>query len=166
MLRRANLRPALGRAAVLGLLIAWAAAAPAGWAQDDATKSADVVKIKATADKPGADGKQVVTVTIDIEKGWHIYANPVGNPDQESAATTVTITGKTNPKDVKVDYPKGKLVRDMLVGNYIVYDGEVVIKAVVERAKGDTGPLEVSVKLQSCNESTCLLPATIKLSVP
>ena len=45
-------------------------------------------------------------------------------------------------------------------------EGEVVIKAMVERAKGDTGPLEVSVKLQACNESTCLLPATIKLSVP
>ena len=39
-------------------------------------------------------------------------ANPVGNPDQESAATTVTIAGKTKPKDVKVDYPKGKLVKD------------------------------------------------------
>jgi uncharacterized protein YyaL (SSP411 family) len=129
-------------------------------------KSDSLVKAKAEADKIGADGKQTVKVTLNVEKGWHIYANPVGNPDQESAATTVTITGKTKPKDVKVDYPKGKLVKDMLVGNYIVYEGEVVIKAVVERAQGDTGPLEVSVKLQACNESTCLLPATIKLSVP
>jgi len=129
-------------------------------------KSDSVVKAKAQAEKVDKDGKQSVKVTLTVDNGWHIYANPVGNPDQESAATTVTITGKTNPKDVKVEYPKGKLVKDMLVGNYIVYEGEVVIKAVVERAKGDTGPLEVSVKLQSCNESTCLLPATIKLSVP
>jgi uncharacterized protein YyaL (SSP411 family) len=129
-------------------------------------KSDSLVKAKAEAEKIGADGKQTIKITLTVEKGWHIYANPVGNPDQESAATTVTITGKVNPKDVKIDYPKGKLVKDMLVGNYIVYEGEVVIKAVVERAKGDTGPLHVSVKLQACNESTCLLPATIKLSVP
>jgi len=129
-------------------------------------KSDSLVKAKAEADKIGADGKQTVKIMLTVDKGWHIYANPVGNPDQESAATTVTISGKTKPKDVKIEYPKGKLVKDMLVGNYIVYEGDVVVKAVVERAKGDTGPLEVSVKLQACNESTCLLPATIKLSVP
>src|SRR5439155_14185102 len=110
-------------------------------------KSDSVVKAKAEAEKIGADGKQSVKVTLTVEKGWHIYANPVGNPDQESAATTVTITGKTKPKDVKIEYPKGKLVKDMLVGNYIVYEGEVVIKAVVERANGDSAPLEVAVKL-------------------
>ncbi len=39
--------------------------------------SADVVKATATADKPDADGKQTVTITLNIEKPWHLYANPV-----------------------------------------------------------------------------------------
>ena len=170
MLRRANLRPALGRAAVLGLLIAWAAAAPAGWAQDDATKSADVVKIKATADKPGADGKQVVTVTIDIEKGWHIYANPVGNDDFAINQTTVSVTGKQKLEDVRIEYPPGKEVQDKLVGNYMTYEDKVAIKVTVKRARDDTGPLDVSVKLQSCchikGKEKCLIPSTVKVNVP
>src|SRR5205807_4967759 len=104
--------------------------------------------------------------TLTIDKDWHAYANPVGNPDLESAQTTVAVSGKAKPKSVKVEYPKGKLVKDMLVGDYQVYEGTVEIKAVVERAAGDSGPLEVTVKLQTCNEKTCLLPATVKLTVP
>jgi hypothetical protein len=36
----------------------------------------------------------------------------------------------------------------------------------VQRAKGDTGPLEVTVKLQACTDKTCLLPAIVKREVP
>ena len=41
-----------------------------------------------------------------------------------------------------------------------------MIKATVKRAKGDTSPLEVSVKFQACDEKMCLLPATVKVAVP
>jgi len=105
-------------------------------------------------------------VTLTIDNGWHVYANPVGNADLDSAQTTVTVGGKVKPKGVAVDYPKGQVVKDMLVGDYNVYEKTVEIKATVERAAGDTGPLEVTVKLQACNDKTCLLPATVKLTVP
>jgi uncharacterized protein YyaL (SSP411 family) len=144
------------------------AAAPAeqllAQAGGGAKRSDSVVKAKVEAEKPGPDGKQVVKVTLTMDAGWHVYANPVGNPDQESSQTTVTVTGKARPKGVNVEYPKGKVVKDALIGDYSIYEGEVVIKAVVERAAGDSGPLDVSVKLQACNDSTCLLPATIKLT--
>src|SRR5947208_9864081 len=37
--------------------------------------SEENVKITAKIDK------DVVTLTVEIAKGWHLYANPVGNPD-------------------------------------------------------------------------------------
>ena len=130
-----------------------------------AKSSADMVKVEASAGKIDADGKQEVTLTLNVEEGWHLYANPVGNEDLTSAQTTVKIASKTMPKDVKIDYPKGKVVEDKTVGNYSTYEGKVVIKAKVSRAKDDTGPLDVTIKLQACNEKTCLPPGSVKVKV-
>jgi uncharacterized protein YyaL (SSP411 family) len=131
-----------------------------------AKRSDSVVKVSATSGRLGPDGRQPIKLVLTIEKGWHVYANPVGNADFEAAATSVTISGMVKPKAVKVDYPKGKIVNDSLVGNYSVYEGRVELEAKVERAAGDTGPLEVTVKFQACNEKTCLLAATVKVPLP
>lgn len=129
-------------------------------------KSDSVVKVTATATKPDDDGKQVVTVTLAHDSGWHTYANPVGQEDLANAQTVITVSAKTKPEDVKVEYPAGKLVKDKVVGDYKVYEEKTTIKAVIKRAKGDTSPLEVSVKFQACTEKQCLVPATVKLTVP
>jgi uncharacterized protein YyaL (SSP411 family) len=133
-----------------------------------AKKSDSVVKVEAKAvpEKPGADGKQVVTLTLTIDDGWHIYANPPGLEDLESVQTTVAVKGANKPEDVKIDYPKGKLINDPVLGKYNVYENTVTIKATVRRAAGDTGPLEVTLKFQSCNEKMCLLPATKTITIP
>lgn len=129
-------------------------------------KSDAVVKATITAEKPGADGAQVVNIMLAHDNGWHTYANPVGLEDLAAAQTQVTITGKNKLEDVKVDYPPGKLVKDKIVGDYKVWEDKVTIKATVRRAKGDTGPLEVAVKFQACTDKQCLLPATVKQTVP
>jgi hypothetical protein len=143
---------------MLGLL-AGSAAGQAG-----AKKSDSVVKASATTTEPGADGKQMVTLNLEIEKPWHLYANPTP-ADFPGIPTTVTVE-KVKPGDVKVDYPPGKLVKDAVIGDYKVYEDKVSIKAIVQRAKGDKGPLEVSVRVQACTDKQCLLPGTIKLTVP
>lgn len=130
-----------------------------------AQKSDSKVKITAEVSKPDAEGKQVVTLNLTIEKGWHLYANPIGNKDLESAQTKVTLKGGQELKDVKIEYPVGKVHKDSVVGDYSVYEGSVVIKAQVRRASGDASPLEASVAIQSCNDKTCLLPATVKVPV-
>jgi uncharacterized protein YyaL (SSP411 family) len=132
---------------------------------DGAKKSANVVKIKAQADKPDADGRQVVTLTIAIDDGWHLYANPVPK-DFPGIPVTVTIDAKTKPKDVVIDYPKGKPVKDEVVGDHEVYEGTIGIKVKLTRATGDTNPLEFSVKVQACTQSKCLLPGVVKVMVP
>jgi uncharacterized protein len=137
----------------------------AGTALAQAKKSDSVVKVEAKADKPGEDGKQTITITLDIEKPWHIYANPVENDDLANVQTVVNITSKSKLENVKVAYPSGKLQED-LGSKYKTYEGKVTIKAEVKRVRGDNGPLEVTVKLQACNDKTCLFPVTIKKEVP
>lgn len=130
-------------------------------------KSDSEVKVTATAKKADASGKQVVTVNLDINKGWHVYANPVGNETLEQAQTTVTVNSKTKPKEIKLLYPDGVLKKDATVGDYRIYKEKVQIQATVLRAGGDTGPLEVSVRFMACHDKgVCLLPATVKVKVP
>ena len=130
-------------------------------------KSDSEVKVSATAKKPDADGKTVITVNLDINKGWHVYANPVGNETLEQAQTTVTVNSATKPKDVKLLYPDGILKPDPTVGDYRIYKQNVQIRATVLRAEGDKGPLEVSVRFMACHDKgVCLLPATVKVKVP
>ena len=130
-----------------------------------AKKSDGVVKVETTADQPDADGKQTITITLDIEKNWHVYANPVENEDLANAQTVVRVTSKGKLENVKVEYPAGKLQQDS-GEKYKIYEGKVAVKAQVKRTKGDNSPLEISITLQACNDKTCLQPATIKKELP
>jgi DsbC/DsbD-like thiol-disulfide interchange protein len=127
-----------------------------------AKKSDSVVKLTAAAGRPAADGSQLVTVALAIDKGWHIYANPVGLKDLEDAQTVVMVRSA----DARVEYPAGTLVQDKLVGDYRIYENTVEIRAIVRRQPGESGPLEVSVRFQACNDRTCLAPAQVTLKVP
>lgn len=128
-------------------------------------KSSQVVKVEAKADKPANDGTQLVTLTLTIDKGWHLYANPVGFEDLKDNQTTVSFAGKAKPEIVKIEYPEGKAVNDkVLMAEYRTYEGKVAIKATVRRTGSD--PLEVQVKVQACDARRCLAADTIKLAVP
>jgi DsbC/DsbD-like thiol-disulfide interchange protein len=157
---RTNLRSLLG---VLALAAILAGKTEPALAQ--AKKSDSVVKVEVTADKPDADGKQTITITLDIDKDWHIYANPVDNEDLTNAQTVVSVMSKGKLAGVNVAYPPGKLQGEK-DEKYKVYEGRVAIKAQLKRVKGDNQPLEVAIKLQACDARTCLVPAIIKKEVP
>lgn len=137
---------------IIGMVAAWSQAGGAGVKSDSKVK----VAIKSTK----AGNEETVVVTLTIDKGWHIYANPVGLEDLASSQTALTIEGNPKPEGVKIDYPAGKLVKDTVVGDHKIYEEEVVLKAQVRRT--DNGPLTVAVKFQACSDKQCLLPATIK----
>jgi len=128
-------------------------------------KSDSKVKATAKASKIGADGKQTVTINIDIEKDWYIYANPVRSEDFEDNKTRVSIKAK-DKVDVNVLYPTGKeKVAGKIKMN--IYEKNVTIEALVKRTPGDTSPLQVSIDVNSCSQKgICLLPGTVKLTVP
>jgi DsbC/DsbD-like thiol-disulfide interchange protein len=157
-------RPVTLPLAILGTAVLVMASAGV---QAGAKKSDSEVKVSATATKLDAAGKQVVTVTLMHNKGWHTYANPVGNEDFEGNKTVVTISAKVKPGAVTVDYPVGKITKDKIVGDYKIYDDRTDIRATVQRARGDTSPLEISVRILACHsKGVCLLPATVKVTVP
>jgi DsbC/DsbD-like thiol-disulfide interchange protein len=127
-------------------------------------KSDSVVKATAVAAKPDADGKQTVTLTLAIDKGWHLYANPVGLEDLASVQTNVKVKAAGDVQNVKIDYPAGKKVKDSVLGEYLIYEDKAVITVNATRAKGDDSPLELTIKVQACNDNTCLLPAEVKVT--
>lgn len=142
-----------------------AAAPGSGTRRSDA-----VVRVTSESTGPAADGQQTITIKVAMDKSreWHIYAHTLP-AEFPGVPTTVTVE-RLKPEQVHVDYPEGRLVKDATLGDYHVYEHELAIKVSVRRAAGDRGPLELNVKFQACWESQnggqCLLPATVKLTVP
>lgn len=130
-----------------------------------AKKSEDVVKVQTKVDKPNAQGLQIVTISMKIEKPWHLYANPVGVEELAATQTVITITGAGASEVVKIEYPKGKLVQDATIGDYFIYEGDANIKATIMRPVGSKKPVEAIIKLQACSDSTCLPPGTLKVKI-
>ena len=129
------------------------------------TRSEDVVTLKATAGKID-NCKQSFEIKVTIDKPWHIYANPPGNAGAAGNQTSVSICVAGKPVDAEITYPKGSEVVDEVVGNYRIYEGEVTIKATLQRK--DDAALDVQVKFQACTKGAngrCLAPSTIKMTV-
>jgi uncharacterized protein len=141
------------------LALVWASPSDAG-----DTKSESKVKATAEASKI-EDGKQTVTITLAIQKGWHLYANPVNHEFLEGAQTTVKFSAKGKLSEVRVKYPEGRTHIDKKE-KYDVYEGVVKIPVTLKRATGDTSPLEVSIAIQACDNSVCLRESVIKLTLP
>jgi DsbC/DsbD-like thiol-disulfide interchange protein len=147
----------------------------ASWAQPDAVNtpglvrvvlqgrddSATKVKGKIEGGAPDAKGVQTVKITLTIEKGWHIYGNPVDNEGLENNRTTVNF-----PKEIKVTelkYPKPMVHKDKIIGDHNIYEGTVVITATIQRDPASKDALPVNVKVNACNDTKCLPDGTLKL---
>ncbi|MCS6978162.1 MAG: protein-disulfide reductase DsbD N-terminal domain-containing protein [Gemmatales bacterium] len=133
--------------------------------QSDPVSAQAVLKKRQT----GTDGKETwsVEVVLEIEKGWHIYANPAG--DEVFVPTVVTVGGIAKD-DVEVAYPKGIVHRDETIQVVAYhYEGKTVIPVTVRRplvnGKPDPQPLEITVRYQACSDLRCLAPKTVKLTV-
>lgn len=148
-----------------GLTLAIVMAASRGTAVENGKGSCTVVKTSVRASKIDAAGKQMVLITLMVDKGWHIYANPVNHRDFASSQTLVSINGPYRPV-VRIQYPAGKEHVDNL-GRYWVYEDTVNIQAEVTRSRGDTGPLEVQVRFNACNAQrrVCLPEGTEKFTI-
>jgi len=155
------------RRAGIALLVVAGTVLPLGLGQGGGKKSDVEVKASVKAEQPGADGKQTLNLTLTINKGWHIYANPVGNEDFAPNATVVTV--KPKPRAIEVVYPSGKLKKDSIAGEsveYRIYEDRVTIPIQIQRAAGDTSALELNVRINVCNDKgRCLPTSTIKVAV-
>ena len=142
-------------------IVAWCLAGPAAAQKSDAK-----VKVKASVDKPGDQGRQTITLEVAIEPGWHIYANPVLSDYFKGGQTTLKAAGKA--KLEKVEYPKGTRRKDSdpSIGEYAIYEGKITLKATVLRPAGE--PLALDLRVMACSDEKmqCLLPGTVAIKIP
>ena len=133
---------------------------------DRTSKTDDVVKMVATAEKP-VNGKRTATIKLTIEKPWHIYANPTGNAGVKNQ-TTITVRVNGKPIEAEIEYPEGTKVVDKDSGDYRIYTGEVVIKATFPQLADAEMAVDIWAKVQACSEepnARCLQQATLKTTL-
>jgi DsbC/DsbD-like thiol-disulfide interchange protein len=124
-------------------------------------------KLAPRAAKPVPGGLVTVQVLLEIEPGWHIYANPAG--DESARPTVVGFEPKTPVTVLGVDYPPGTPTQfggpDTLA---LTYEPKVTVPVRLQ-LKEEVAPgvleLKMQVKFQACNDSSCLPPATLTLPV-
>ena len=119
--------------------------------------SSSVVSVKAPVSVHAGVGETVsLTVTIDIDKGWHLYAHG------DTAYYGIAVAGlDTLPlAAVKVAYPKGH--RGRFLGQSItLLDGkETLTISGILMAQLDE-PLKFELECQACDDKSCLAPAWI-----
>lgn len=111
-------------------------------------RTADHVKVALTAKQFGLDGKVKVTVTLDVEDGYYIYANPVGTKELDHVQAKVEVLSEGKPVSLEAAYPPAtKTIQNQLVGAYHIYTGTVVIEAVFQRPDDVELPV-VSITMQ------------------
>jgi DsbC/DsbD-like thiol-disulfide interchange protein len=111
-----------------------------------------------------------LTIEIQIDRGWHLNANPASLPSLVPTAVEVEIEGgevKSTPR-----YPEGKII---LIGEakdrVSVYDDRVTLNARIVPVRLPPGKAEgriaVSVRAQACNDTgRCLAPSTLRTEIP
>lgn len=159
---------------VPGALLALDAGLPLGALKDLSTRmaeqvknpksSADVVKVELQAGSL-ADGLEKYYVNITVAKGWHVYANPVGNDKLSESATVVELRADGQKLSLhSPSYPKGTDKKSEL-GEYKVYEGavSVLVEVAYDDVKNKTMTARVTVV--ACNDKVCLAPATITVEM-
>ncbi len=119
--------------------------------------------VRAGAVREVIDGRPEVVVTLHIDPGYHVNANPASF--SYLIPTSVRFEGVT-PK--RVQYPKPVRITPAFARQgLLVYEGVARIRAVFPPGRLDrTVTIRGSVRVQACNDQTCLPPATLPLKVP
>jgi len=119
-----------------------------------------------SVDKLPAGATCEVIVLLNVQKGWHVNANPA-QPDF-LIPTTFTMTGKHKSKLTNVRYPKG---HDLTIPGFDeplkVYEKVVPIRATIEVPKNirsSVEELELQIRYQACNDERCLRPTQVVMT--
>ena len=134
--------------------------------QQIVTASARVAEGRVATFTPGRELDAIVTVTI--QDGWHVYANPTGVAEMKP--TTLGLDSKVQPTVslVKVFYPAGDAKVLSSLGNekIALYEGKVEFKARVkisEQARAGTVAVPLNLFYQACNDRVCQAPAQLEI---
>lgn len=110
-------------------------------------------------------GKALIAIELDVQRGWHINANP-SNPDF-LVPTTVELKSKQKVKLTRIKYPKHHPLRVQGSDDpYHVYDGKAIVYGLLEIdevAATKVIELEFHVRFQGCNSTQCLPPDMVSM---
>ncbi|NUM56654.1 MAG: thioredoxin family protein [Candidatus Hydrogenedentes bacterium] len=136
----------------------------------NAKATSDVVTVSAVTDHSGVlpGGKIRAAVVIAIQDGWHTNSHkPL---DKYLIATVLKLEPLEGVTAGEFAYPPGEEIKlafsDGLVS---VYEGKTAIGVPLEVAQSvATGTLTLkgSLRIQACDDKSCLGPSTIKFEVP
>jgi uncharacterized protein YyaL (SSP411 family) len=140
------------------------AAPPA--AQKVVSASARVAGDATAAIAPGSEFDALVTVTI--QKGWHINANPTNLPEMKPTSLELLPASEQSARLVNVAYPAGdaKVLGSLGTEPVAVYEGKVAFSARLRLADGvKPGPIELKLRLnyQACDDRLCQAPAKMEV---
>ncbi|MFN0051534.1 MAG: DUF255 domain-containing protein [Planctomycetales bacterium] len=115
-----------------------------------------------------AGGTCKVLVQLQIAEGWHLNANPSGDPEFE-LPTELAVSSEQGTELTKVRYPVGKKVpREEGDQPMLQYHGKVQILGLLEvpeAAARMEETLTIEVTYQACNETQCLPPKVLRLPI-
>jgi uncharacterized protein len=131
------------------------------------TASASLADGTPAAIAPGQECDAVVT--IEIQEGWHIYANPAGQPELKPTTMELEPHAGGAVRLLNIKYPSGesKVLGSLGTEKVSLYEGKVTFTARLKLADdARPGSIKVSFKVsyQACNDRLCLAPA--RLDVP
>jgi uncharacterized protein YyaL (SSP411 family) len=101
-----------------------------------------------------------LTVTVKIDRGYHINANPASEPFL--VATQLLVEGQV---DIEVEYPQSQIFKAEFAPEGIaVYQDRIILKTRLLKSDPASYP-DLSLRVQACNDKVCLAPATIAVPV-
>lgn len=133
-------------------------------------KSADKVRLTLAEGAAALAGKTGdFVLTLNIEPGWHVNANPASMEFLIPTVVSSSVSGQA--LEIPTQYPRGRVSDIVLGGTALeVYDDGASIRlrpdekqtAVLEKA----GRLEMIVRVQACSdEGVCLAPADLPVAL-
>lgn len=105
---------------------------------------------------------QTLNISLDMAPGWHVNAN---KPNQDYLIATVLLD--SNGEEVaRTEYPPevSKMLGFNGSGELALYENKVVITAPLSMTK-DAALASYTLQLQACDETVCLAPEDVPLSV-
>ncbi|HBO2348950.1 hypothetical protein I5G37_21095 [Pseudomonas aeruginosa] len=133
-------------------------------------KSADKVRLTLAEGAAALAGKTGdFVLTLNIEPGWHVNANPASMEFLIPTVVSSSVSGQA--LEIPTQYPRGRVSDIVLGGTALeVYDDGASIRlrpdekqtAVLEKV----GRLEMIVRVQACSdEGVCLAPADLPVAL-
>jgi hypothetical protein len=130
--------------------------------------SLNFVKASAAEAQVSAGGSGEAIVTVSVQSGYHVNANPPSDAYlkatelivQPGDGLTVGFVKYPNAANKKFSFSEKQLA---------VYEGEVPIKVLLKAAAAATKGshrLAARLNVQACDNQLCYPPATIEMSIP